>query len=101
MKKVEYPEQFTLASIKYRNGCKGYGYAPNYKVEVGDEVITGFDEGCVESIVTYCTPEDDYFKMIAEINTVDRITHKIVEIEYKKKKIEEKKEGENNDLSEG
>ena len=94
MKKAEIPERFDLVSIKYKSGCKGLGYAPYHKVNVGDTVITGFDEGYAESVVQFCTPEDEMFKMISDIYTVDKITHKVVEIDYRKK-------GENNDLSEG
>lgn len=95
MKKAEIPERFDLVSIKYKSGCKGLGYAPYMAIHKGDSVITEFGEGYAESIIQFCTPEDDYYKMISGIYTVDRITHKVVEIEYKKK-------GEvNSDLSEG
>lgn len=79
--KVEIPERFDLAFIKYKNGCKGFGYAPTSRIDVGDTVKTVWDEGTVESIVNWCTPEDDYYKLIAGVMTVDRITHKIVEVD--------------------
>ena len=78
--KVEIPEQFDLAFIRYTNGCKGLGYAPTSRIDVGDTVKTAWDEGTVESMVNWCTPEDDYYKLIAGVMTVDRITHKIVEV---------------------
>ena len=78
--KVEIPERFDLAFIRYTNGCKGLGYAPISRIDVGDTVKTAWDEGVVESMVNWCTPEDDYYKLIAGVMTVDRITHKIVEV---------------------
>lgn len=80
-KKLEVPERFDLVSIKYKSGCKGFGFAPVLSgIRVGDHVITAFDDGVVESLVIWCTPEDDYYKTIANVMTVDRITHKIVEV---------------------
>lgn len=78
--KVEIPERFDLAFIRYTNGCKGLGYAPTSRIDVGDTVKTAWDEGVVESMVNWCTQEDDYYKLIAGVMTVDRITHKIVEV---------------------
>ena len=79
-KKTEIPERFDLVSIKYQNGCKGLGYAPPCKVEVGDTVKTAWDEGTVVSIASWCTAEDEYYKVICDVITVDKITHKIVEV---------------------
>lgn len=85
-KKYEFPERFTLMNIQYKNGCKGLAYSAELKdefgsqCEVGDKVITTFDEGEVASMVKYCTPEDEWFKLISQVMTVDRITHKIVEV---------------------
>lgn len=79
-KKVEVPERFDLVSVKYKSGCKGFAFAPTSHIEIGDHVITAFDDGVVESLVSWCTPEDDYYKTIANVMTVDRITHKIVEV---------------------
>ena len=79
-KKVELPERFVLASIKYKCGCKGFGYAPTSSIHVGDTVKTEVDEGTVVSIASWCTPEDEYFKVLCDVDTVDKITHKIVEV---------------------
>lgn len=79
-KKMEIPERFDLVCIKYKSGCKGLGFAPASRIEVGDHVITEFDDGIVESLVNWCTPEDDYYKTIANVMAVDKITHKIVEV---------------------
>lgn len=84
--KIEYPERFTIMSIQYKSGCKGLAYSAELKdefgsqCEVGDKVITNFDEGEVVSMVKYCTPEDDWFKLVSQVITVDRITHKLVEV---------------------
>ena len=86
--KPEFPEQFTLMNIQYKNGCKGLAYSKELndddnfgpQCEVGDEVITTFDEGTISGMVKYCTPEDEWFKLISQVMTVDRITHKIVEV---------------------
>lgn len=79
-KKVEIPERFDLVSIKYKNGCKGLGYAPTSHVNVGDTVKTAWDEGTVVSIASWCTPEDEYYKVLCDVYTVDKITHKIIEV---------------------
>lgn len=80
--KFEVPERFDLASVKYKSGCKGFAFAPTSRISVGDHVITPYDEGVVQQVVSWCTPEDAYYKAIAEVMTVDRITHKIVEVKY-------------------
>jgi hypothetical protein len=78
--KFEIPERFDLVSIKYKCGSKGFAFAPTLKVKVGDHVITDYNDGIVQNLVSWCTPEDDYYKAIAGVMTVDRITHKIVEV---------------------
>lgn len=78
--KYEFPERFDFVSIKYKSGCKGFAIAPTSHVAVGDHVITDLDDGIVSSLVSWCTPEDEYYKAITEVMTVDRITHKIVEV---------------------
>lgn len=79
--KLEVPERFDLVSIKYKCGCKGFAFAPVFSgIAVGDHVITPYNDGIVQHLVGYCTPEDDYYKAIVDVVTVDRITHKIIEV---------------------
>ena len=80
MKESEFPEKFDLFHISYANGCQAMAYAPMYTVNVGDRVVTTFDEGIAKAIVKYVTPDEEWFKMISNAYTIDRITHKIVEV---------------------
>lgn len=80
MKRPDVPQRFDVASIKYKNGCMGIAFAPVHRIDVGDHVVTAFDNGTVMSVVDYCTPEDDWYKLLCDVFTVDKITHKIVEV---------------------
>lgn len=80
-KETQMPERFHVFCIEYTNGCKSLAYAESYAIDVGDRVITTFGEGTVKMKVQYITPEDEWFRMILSISTVDRITHKIVEVQ--------------------
>jgi len=82
MSKTEFPEMFDVLHINYTNGCQGLAFAPIGAVEIGDHVITTFDDGTVKASVKYCTPEDNWLKMISGMYSVDRITNKIVEVRY-------------------
>ena len=82
-KKTEFPEMFDVLHVDYVNGYQGLAFAPQYTVEVGDHVITTFDEGTVKASVKYVTPEDEWFKLINGIHSVDRITDKIVKVEVR------------------
>lgn len=79
IKKNQVDDRFDIFSIEYQNGCKGLAYAAD-GVAVGDKVITAFGEGTVKMVVPFCTSQDDWVKLISSIYTVDKITHKIVEV---------------------
>ena len=83
MNTPEYPEKFSFVSIMYKCGCKGFAYAPLYTVNQNETVITDVDEGQITNIVKYCTPEDDWFRAVSSVMAVDKITHKIVEVDEK------------------
>jgi hypothetical protein len=81
-KKTEFPEMFDVLHIDYVNGCQGLAFAPIGAVEIGEKVITTFDEGTVKAQVKYVTPEDNWLKMICNMYSVDKITNKIIEVRY-------------------
>ena len=80
MKKNTYPEVFNVYQINYVNGCQALAFSETQAIEVGDRVLTAFGEGTVVYMVQFCTADEPWFKMISGIYTVDRITHKIVEV---------------------
>lgn len=79
-KKSVFPEIFDVFHVEYESGCTSLAYAPSYAVEVGDRVITAAGTGIAKASVRYCTADDDWFKLINGIITVDKITNKIIEV---------------------
>ena len=76
--KEKLPERFDVCRIEYQNGCKGLAWCYWARISVGDRVVTNFGEGTVTHVVD-CVDEP-WFRMVSNVMTIDKITHKIVEV---------------------